>query len=256
MCVNIVKWCIGLTNYRRAQQNHSYKQTIKRLLDANRLRSHIVSSTYTGTETRMYICDAVDEYHYQYNGTRWGGFWIWRVAALFIVPCDFIKRSIRVCPSINRHKGVALGFRFLYLHDKTYEHVNLRWYSYISFHMIYMYMYICIYICIMWNEITISIMLSLTSPWWPLEHANNLVIQMQILGGGVSLAHGIAVGIFLCRLCQHFEAETNSRYITNDIFECIFMNENIWISHKILLKFVRKCRIDNIPALVRCFRGN
>ena len=179
-----------------------------------------------------------------------------RVAALFIVPCDFIKRSIRVCPSINRHKGVALGFRFLYLHDKTYEHVNLRWYSYISFHMIYMYMYICIYICIMWNEITISIMLSLTSPWWPLEHANNLVIQMQILGGGVSLAHGIAVGIFLCRLCQHFEAETNSRYITNDIFECIFMNENIWISHKILLKFVRKCRIDNIPALVRCFRGN
>ena len=35
-----------------------------------------------------------------------------------------------------------------------------------------------------------------------------------------------------------------------DIFQCIFFNENVWNPHKIFLKFVRKVRINNIPALV------
>ena len=35
---------------------------------------------------------------------------------------------------------------------------------------------------------------------------------------------------------------------TGDIFKCIFLNENIWISINISLKFVPKCRINNIPA--------
>ena len=32
--------------------------------------------------------------------------------------------------------------------------------------------------------------------------------------------------------------------------KCIFLNENVWITIKISLKFVLKCPIDNIPALV------
>ena len=36
-----------------------------------------------------------------------------------------------------------------------------------------------------------------------------------------------------------------------DIFKCIFLNENIWISLQIALKFVPKVRIDKIPALVQ-----
>ena len=34
----------------------------------------------------------------------------------------------------------------------------------------------------------------------------------------------------------------------DDIFKCLFLNENIWISMKISLKFVPKGPIDNMPA--------
>ena len=36
----------------------------------------------------------------------------------------------------------------------------------------------------------------------------------------------------------------------DDILKCIFLNENIWISINISLKFVPKGGINNIPALV------
>ena len=36
-----------------------------------------------------------------------------------------------------------------------------------------------------------------------------------------------------------------------DIFKCIFLNENIWISLKILLKFVPEVQINIIPTLVQ-----
>ena len=41
----------------------------------------------------------------------------------------------------------------------------------------------------------------------------------------------------------------NGRYFADDIFNCIFLNENAWFSLKILLMFVPKVWIDNIPAL-------
>ena len=43
----------------------------------------------------------------------------------------------------------------------------------------------------------------------------------------------------------------NCRQFADDIFKCVFLNENVWISLKISLKFVPKVRIDNIPALVQ-----
>ena len=43
----------------------------------------------------------------------------------------------------------------------------------------------------------------------------------------------------------------NGHYFADDIFKCIFFNENIWISLKISLKFVPKVRINNISALVQ-----
>ena len=43
----------------------------------------------------------------------------------------------------------------------------------------------------------------------------------------------------------------NRRHFADDIFRCIFENENEWISPRISLKFVPKVRIDNIPALVQ-----
>ena len=39
--------------------------------------------------------------------------------------------------------------------------------------------------------------------------------------------------------------------MADDIFKCIFLNENVWISIKISLKFVPKGLINNIPALVQ-----
>ena len=46
------------------------------------------------------------------------------------------------------------------------------------------------------------------------------------------------------------EAETNGRHFPDDIFKCIFLNENVFISIKISLKFVPKGQINNILALV------
>ena len=43
----------------------------------------------------------------------------------------------------------------------------------------------------------------------------------------------------------------NRRHFADDIFKCIFLNENVWISLKISLKFVPKVRINNIPTLVQ-----
>ena len=42
----------------------------------------------------------------------------------------------------------------------------------------------------------------------------------------------------------------NGLHFPDDIFNCIFFNENIWIVTEISLKFVPKGAINNIPALV------
>ena len=43
----------------------------------------------------------------------------------------------------------------------------------------------------------------------------------------------------------------NGHHFADDIFECIFMNENVWLSLRISLKFVRKVRINNTVVLVQ-----
>ena len=44
--------------------------------------------------------------------------------------------------------------------------------------------------------------------------------------------------------------EKNGRHSPDDIFECIFLNEHVWISFKISLNFVPKGSVNNNPALV------
>ena len=41
----------------------------------------------------------------------------------------------------------------------------------------------------------------------------------------------------------------NGRYFADDIFKCIFLNENAWILLKISLKFVPKVRIDTNSSI-------
>ena len=55
---------------------------------------------------------------------------------------------------------------------------------------------------------------------------------------------------FYC-LINTLRLRQNWRHFADDIFKCIFLNENIWISLKIRMKFVAKVPINNIPALVQ-----
>ena len=43
----------------------------------------------------------------------------------------------------------------------------------------------------------------------------------------------------------------NGRHFADDMFKCIFLNENVWIPIKIALKFVPKGSNNNNPALVQ-----
>ena len=43
--------------------------------------------------------------------------------------------------------------------------------------------------------------------------------------------------------------------LADDIFKCIFLNENVWISIKISLKFVPYGPIDNMPSLGQIMTG-
>ena len=43
----------------------------------------------------------------------------------------------------------------------------------------------------------------------------------------------------------------NCCHFANDIFKCIFLSENVWISFKISLKYVPNVWINNIPAMVQ-----
>ena len=45
--------------------------------------------------------------------------------------------------------------------------------------------------------------------------------------------------------------QNGGHHFADDIFECIFLNGNIWIPIKILLKFVPKASVNNIPASVQ-----
>ena len=64
------------------------------------------------------------------------------------------------------------------------------------------------------------------------------------LTDSVPLASGLAV-------LNTLRPGQNGRNFADDIFKCIFLNENVWIPIKILLKFVPKGPINNIPALVQ-----
>ena len=43
----------------------------------------------------------------------------------------------------------------------------------------------------------------------------------------------------------------NGHHFPDDIFKCIFLNENVWISIRISLKFAPEVPINNKPALIQ-----
>ena len=85
----------------------------------------------------------------------------------------------------------------------------------------------------------------------PIPKACFIYVWYQFfLRGGVNKAHSCGNNI------QKFTFNTmrprrNGRHFPDDIFEWIFLNENVWISINISLKFVPRCPINNIPTLVQ-----
>ena len=59
--------------------------------------------------------------------------------------------------------------------------------------------------------------------------------------------------VMKCPLWVHssLRPRQNGRHFADDIFKCIFLNENVWIPIKISLKSVPKGPINNILALVQ-----
>ena len=56
---------------------------------------------------------------------------------------------------------------------------------------------------------------------------------------------------YLCIPFNTLGPRQNGRRFTDDIFKCIYLNENVWIPIKISLKFVPKAPINNVLALVQ-----
>ena len=63
---------------------------------------------------------------------------------------------------------------------------------------------------------------------------------------------GSSIGyVVRARILNTLRPRQNGRHFPDDMFKCIFLNENVWISINISLKFVSEGPINNIPALVQ-----
>ena len=65
------------------------------------------------------------------------------------------------------------------------------------------------------------------------------------------LALALVVSNFIAKCFNTLRPGQNGHHFADDIFKCIFFNENVWTPIKISLKFVSKGPINNITALVQ-----
>ena len=68
-----------------------------------------------------------------------------------------------------------------------------------------------------------------------------------IPGRGYASSDALWISVFVDTL----RPKQNSLHFPYDIFKCIYLNENVWISIRISLRYVPKGPFNNIPALVR-----
>ena len=64
-------------------------------------------------------------------------------------------------------------------------------------------------------------------------------------------AWNMAAILYQSHCVNSLRPRQNGRHLADDMFKCIFLNENVWIPIAISLKFVPKVPINNIPALVQ-----
>ena len=82
------------------------------------------------------------------------------------------------------------------------------------------------------------------SVWTP------FVAQAHFTSFNISAMQYIHIVAFVLNEFNTLRPRQNGRHVA-DIFKCIFLNENVWTSIQISLKFVPKGPIDNISALVQ-----
>ena len=79
------------------------------------------------------------------------------------------------------------------------------------------------------------------SQWWP----------SSLLPYGITRSRDISAWINEHIFINTLRPRQNGWHFTDEIFKCIFLNEDNWISINISLKFVLKGQINNIQALVQ-----
>ena len=79
------------------------------------------------------------------------------------------------------------------------------------------------------------------------EHSLNAFCRMLTSDKNAAKSSGTNDNEYLNTL----RPKQNGRHFTDDIFTCIFLNENVWIPIEISPKFVPQGPINNIPALVQ-----
>ena len=61
----------------------------------------------------------------------------------------------------------------------------------------------------------------------------------------------IIMGYMLFKILNTLQPRQNGCHFPDNLFKCIFLNENAWVSIKISLTFIPKCPINNIPTLAQ-----
>ena len=80
---------------------------------------------------------------------------------------------------------------------------------------------------------------------WLKFHSKTCPCPQQI----IFLSHGTV--LFVQVLYNTLRPRQDGRHFPDDIFKCIFLNEDVWILITISLNFVSKGPINNIPTLVQ-----
>ena len=81
--------------------------------------------------------------------------------------------------------------------------------------------------------------------WWPRNERSHAISSY-----GIDLVV-LAYSSYSTRRVNTLRLRQNCCHFTDNIFKCILLKENAWISLNISLKFVPRVWIDNIPALVQ-----
>ena len=88
---------------------------------------------------------------------------------------------------------------------------------------------------------------------WTIDGSMGLLMWIKMLQVNVARPMSHVASVNHWKLCwlNTLRRRQHGRHFPDDIFSCIFFNENIWIAINISLSFVPKGLIDNIQALVQ-----